>query len=379
MRPRLPVSSRIVACASLLGLIYAGWGPSAVAQETKTAIAVEGQFETKKGGPARDLSGIACHPRGESEYGCLVVNDESPFAQLAALRDGRLIAGPTIDLIAGLGARLADDVPPSGVFGSEAASRPVVAARCADRKIESDFDEFDGEGVAWAPTGSGGTFYVTASHGCGRSSGTRRRSTHLLARIQVDQSGKVSATPDLTWRLGELLRGVDVVAAHYGLPVTASQQGLDIEGVAALNNGDDLFFGLRAPSIDGHAFIVQARAADLFAQTASTIPQARVVRVQLGDRVGIRDLAALPDGRLLVLSGSSQEQPGVPQGLAVVKPSDEPVWRAESILPRIALPRPESKAEGAAVLGVASGKLRVLVVFEEVSTDKPVEYVIPLP
>jgi hypothetical protein len=103
------------------------------------------------------------------EHICLVVNDESPSAQLATVRDRRFIANPrTVDLIAGRGARLADTVPPDGVFGSEAAARPSTVGRCPDRSIEEDFDEFDGEGVAWA-SGPSGVFYVVGSHSCGGS------------------------------------------------------------------------------------------------------------------------------------------------------------------------------------------------------------------
>jgi hypothetical protein len=363
---------------ALLGLLYP-IALSAVAQEARSEIAVDGKFDGKKGGQATDLSGIACRPEDESGYSCVVVNDESPFAQFATLRNGRLIAGFKIDLLAGRGRRLADETPPSGVFGSEAAGRPIVAERCSDRKIESDFDEFDGEGVAWAPTGSGGIFYVVGSHACSRSSGTRRRSTHLLARIPVDRAGQVSGEPELTWRLGQALRRANFVAGHYGLPLNASQQGLDIEGVAALNGGEDLLFGLRAPSLDGHGFMVRARAADLFADTSGPPPTAHVVRLQLGERVGIRDLAALPDGRVLVLTGSAQEQSGVPQRLALVSPTEEPLWTMQTLLPEVALPRPQSKAEGVAVLGVAADRVRVLVLFEDVSKDLPVEYALILP
>ena len=83
------------------------------------------------------------------------------------MRERRLIAGRTVDLIAGRAARLADNVPLDGVFGSEAAGRPTLADRCPDRSIAKDFDEFDGEGVAWSSTASGGVFYVVGSHSCG--------------------------------------------------------------------------------------------------------------------------------------------------------------------------------------------------------------------
>lgn len=369
---------RMIAGIFSLTLAYTGWWAPGAAQQTRTEITIEGQFKGKNGNEAVDLSGIACQPPVGGKYTCLVVNDESPFAQLAMLRDRRLIADQTVDLIAARGARLADPVPPEGVFGSEPTARPVAPDKCPDRRIERDFDEFDGEGVAWASTASGGFFYVVGSHACGRGSGKRRRSTYLLARFQVDGFGQLAEPPKLTWRLGEALRQANQIGTHYGLPLDPTRQGLNIEGIAALGDGNDLLFGLRAPSLDRYAFIVRARATDLFAPGAGVAPPTRVVRLPLGEGVGIRDLAALPDGRLLVLSGAAQEQAGVPQGLALVTPSDQSDWAVHPLLPRIELPRAEAKAEGIAVLA-AGGTLTVLVLFEDPSMDKPLEYVLPLP
>jgi hypothetical protein len=94
---------------------------------------------------------------------------------------------------------------------------------------------------------------------------------------------------------------------------------------------------------------------------------------------GIRDLAALPDGRLLVLSGPAQDQTDVPQGLLLVVPSDQPVWEADPLLPRIEAANADAKAEGLAVLAAAGGTLTVLILFEDPLRDRPREYVLPLP
>jgi hypothetical protein len=373
--------AHIIALAYFVTFVCAGWSAPGAAQQSHTEVTVEGPFHGKKiGKPAKDLSGIACRPLVGGEHACLVVNDESPFAQLATVRDHRLIASPrTVDLIAGRGTRLADTLPPVGVFGSEAAGRPAIAQRCRDRDIEDDFDEFDGEGVAWASRPSGGVFYVVGSHSCGRNQATRRRSTHLLARFQADGDGRLSEPAELTWRLGEVLRQADPVSAHYGLPLDRNRQGVDIEGIAALGNGDDLLFGLRAPSLDGHAFIVRAHAADLFGPDAGVAPPSRVIQLPLGEGAGIRDLAALPDGRLLVLSGPAQDQTDVPQRLSLVAPSDQPVWEARPLLPRIEAASADAKAEGLAVLATADGTLRVLILFEDPAKDPPLEYILPLP
>lgn len=373
-----------VAGAFSLGLACVGGAALADAQRTSharpawTTVKPVGRFEGKRNKPARDVSGIACLPIVSDERVCLVVNDESAFAQFATLRDRSLTAGATIDFIANLGARIATDPAPAGVFGSEAAGRPVAVGRCPDRDLAKDFDEFDGESVAWAPAASGGgAFYVVGSHACGRGSGTRRRSTFLLARIAADRSGRPTGPASLSWRLGEALLHADQVSAHYGLPTDRAHQGLDIEGVAAA--GENLFFGLRAPSLDGQAFILRARAADLFAAGGQSAPPVQVARLPLGRDTGIRDLAALPDGRLLILSGPSQDQADVPQRLMLVTPGEQRDWPVQEALAAIEPSHAEAKAEAVTVLEATRDSLTVLVIFEDILKHHPREYVLALP
>jgi hypothetical protein len=80
-------------------------------------------------------------------------------------------------------------------------------------------------------------------------------------------------------------------------PATAN--GLDIEGLAF--RGGRLFFGLRAPSLDGRASVLEVSAKDLFAGGAT----AKRHEIDLGAGQGIRELVTLSDGRFLVLSGPS--------------------------------------------------------------------------
>ena len=88
-------------------------------------------------------------------------------------------------------------------------------------------------------------------------------------------------------------------------------------------------------------------------------------RVALGDRVGIRDMAAIPDGRLLVLSGPTQRQDR-PFSLHVVRPNDaEGDWGAPAAVVVVNHPtNPGAKAEGITVLAEEARPIRVPVVFE---------------
>jgi hypothetical protein len=348
--------------------LAAGDGPVAVPQE--------GVFAGRKGKAAKDISGIACRPRaGAGGIPCLVVNDESAFAQLATLRDGRLVAGPIVPLV-----------------GTERETRRRaagdVSAIGSCPEGSGNFGEFDGEGIAWSPGPSGGgSYFVTGSHACGRQKAELKPSTHLLARIDVDSSGNHSP-PSLTWRLGPALAAAGRVGDNYNKALNKDDQGLDIEGIAAV--GDRLYFGLRAPSLPGCgptgespcAFVVSAGAAELFdtAPAPDRPVPTHVARLALGEHVGIRDMAALPDGRLLLLTGPSQGQ-DVRSGIAVTTPSGEREWSVQWLLRGL---RPlkgdgEAKAEGLAVLGVSGDTARVLVLFEDPANGGAQEHTLRLP
>lgn len=334
----------------------------ASAQQDAAGVRVEGPFAAR---PARDISGIACRPGDADGVPCLIVNDESAFAQMAVLRGDRLSAGPVVPLIG----------PEPPAPGAAAGSVSAIGT-CPDGS--DDFGEFDGEGVAWSPNPSGGgSYFVTGSHACSRNKGKLRASTHLLARIDVDASG-AHAPAVLTWRLGPALAAAAQVGPHHNRRPDEAAQGLDIEGIAA--SGSRLFFGLRAPSLSGSGFIVSAGAADLFAADDRPVPT-RVAKLALGAGVGIRDMATLPDGRLMLLTGPAQEQKGVRFGIAVTTPSDAAEWPVRPVLPEV---RPisgngKAKAEGLAVLAVSGDTARVLVLFEDPANGGAQEHSLRLP
>jgi hypothetical protein len=354
---------RAVLAASLIAAAQTAGATVAASREEATAVRVEGAFAARL---ARDISGIACRPGGADGQPCLLVNDESAFAQMAVLRDGRLSAGPALPLVG--------PKPPEP--GAAAGSASAIGA-CPGGP--DDFGEFDGEGVAWSPnpSGGGGSYFVTGSHACGRKSAKLRASTHLLARIDVDASG-AHAPAVLTWRLGPALAAAAQVGPHYNRRLDEAAQGLDVEGVAA--SGDRLFFGLRAPSRGGHGFVVGVGAADLFAAGDRPVPT-RVAKLALGVGVGIRDMAALPDGRLLLLTGPAQEQDDVPFGVALTEPGDAEEWRVRPLLAPV---RPisgdrKAKAEGLAVLAASGDTARVLVLFEDPANGGAQEHSLRLP
>jgi hypothetical protein len=306
---------------------------------------------------AKDLSGIFCRPAGQSQFQCLVVNDEAVFVQRATY-DGRRLA-PVTD--AGGFIELLGTNPPDRAYDNA-----LSVGECEGGR-HGNYNEFDGEAIAWAPgPEEGGTYYVVGSHSCSRGDSENgvpprmKLSTQFVARIQMLAAGP---RVDLTWRLGPSLAVNPITRAHYHAPLSPERNGLDIEGAAVI--GGRLYLGLRAPATD-HATVLGVAPDALF--TPAPTPRAAVPlsthRIALGNQVGIRDMAALPDGRLLVLSGPAQGQDR-PFSLHVVQPTDAADWGAPAPVAAVNHPtNRKAKAEGIAVLMEAGRQIRILVLFE---------------
>jgi len=216
----------------------------------------------------------------------------------------------------------------------------------------------------------------------------------LLARVRVneqghvvDEAGREPASPEgdlrlveTTYRLGDVLRATEPVDAHFGEDLGAN--GVNVEGLAIMDG--TLYAGLRAPSLDSTAFIVSTPVDALFSREGLARPPAIVIPLSLGKDAGIRDLAPLEDGRLLILAGPAQDQVDVAYALYAAEP------RPGGSLTRLATlddvgqnckPSPRREAgnpEAILPLGVDEGRLRVLVLFDGLPNGAPCEYSIPL-
>lgn len=351
-------------------LMAAQLGDSNVAAQQKTiTLEVNGDFQGKKEGKtAKDLSGVACMPpKADGSQLCLFVNDESRYAQFGVVRDGTITPGEVLPLIG--------EAPSDKTLG-----KPPVT-QCPVNNGE--FAEFDGEGVAYAPP----YFYVVGSHGCSRKGGEFRLSSFMLARIRVDADGQ-PVGPDgkplgsedwqdaveTTYRLSDYLAKADKAGAFFGKSLDEDENGLNIEGVAV--DGDRLLVGLRAPALNDAAYLVATDIADLFRSgNGAAKGKPEVIPLKLGKSMGIRDLASLPDGRLLVLAGPAQEQ-ALPYRLFLVEPgkkSGKPKLLAD-LEPMEGEEEDEPvKAEAITVLSSEAGEMRVLVLFDGVSNGAPRE------
>src|SRR5262249_34063688 len=77
--------------------------------------------------------------------------------------------------------------------------------------------------------------------------------------------------------------------------------------------GEHLYAGLRTPVASSSTFLVRARVDALFAPGVGPLTKDLVETrpLRLGENAGVRDLAALSDGGLLILSGPAVDQPDV--------------------------------------------------------------------
>jgi Protein of unknown function (DUF3616) len=347
-------SASLVAAMVLVGCIGAH---GACAQQGSTipltSIDVKGDFEVKgkKDDVAVDISGIACLPLRHGQRTCLLINDENRNAQLATIKNDRMVVGDTVKLIG--------KDPDPDTLGSP----PQV--KCSK---EDGFKDLDGEGVAYAEP----YFYVVGSHGCSRKGDEFRLSSFILARVKVDRNGEPSKVKT-TYRLSDLLARAGAAAPFFGKDLE-SANGLNIEGIAA--KGDTLWFGLRAPvAVDskGLAYLVRADASDLFGSghaPSDEVP--KVIPVAL-EGLGIRDIAPLPGRHLLILAGAAHG-PEVPFRLFVVDSDSgdaSPIGVLAEVKETVGGETKVGKAEGIVVLDATANRVQFVVVFDSLPNGAP--------
>ena len=356
---------------ALLGCVGSGAYAQQASPVTLRQMAIEGAFAGKRASDAAtDISGMACVPTTATLRTCLLINDENKSAQFATIQDDRMIVGRRVPLIG--------EAPNSRTLGSP----PDEKCREVD-----DFEEMDGEGVAYAEP----YLYVVASHGCSRN-GKFRLSSFILARVRVDRQGQpvddadrplapenFAKAVETTYRVSDWLKRAGAAKEFFAKNLETAN-GLNIEGVAV--QGDTIWFGLRGP-IDGKgsAFLVGGDIADLFKPgTAPSQAEPKVISVAL-EGLGIRDLALLPDKRLLVVAGAARD-PEVPFQLLVVDPANgdaQPIGPLAEVKQPVKEKMTTGKAEGVTVLDATVDKAQIVILFDGLLNGAPHRSEISIP
>lgn len=104
-----------------------------------------------------------------------------------------------------------------------------------------------------------------------------------------------------TSRLRDALRDDDAIKASFNRPL--AEGGINIEGIAVKNGR--MHFGLRGPSKKSHAFVLSVDADALFTKDGDL--KRKATPLKLGEDTGIRDLAAVNDG-ILILAGPTRDE-----------------------------------------------------------------------
>lgn len=331
-RAHLSRCKLILAAICSASLLAAGPALSQICERSADNIwTVESDF---RGNKARtQLSGAACN---EAISRCIAANDEKTYAQFFTVSGSKIIPDASIDLIAG------DDEP-------------------------------DAEGAAYA----GGSFYITGSHGNSRRRNKPNEESYVVARVNAE-SGTVDAH-SRKWRgaifRSEKLKPYAAQPLKDGGPGQAG--GANVEGIAVWR--DRMYLGFRGPSVGNNAYALSASLGEVFNNPDKDM-SARDHEIALGEKTGIRDLAAVDSG-LLILTGPVNEPDN--EGEKVDRSIFH--WNPETgKLDRLAQLSPLTNGAKAETLVVLpdngdKGRFRVLLIFEGPPNGDPFECSFPKP
>ena len=329
---------RVAAIACTLLMLLAGLAPGKDKDSWKVKPDVIGKGDE----PSEDVSGIACTTSTGFPRSCLVIDDNLQAAQFVELRDGRLVPGAPIKLIG--------------------------------NKFNKKKLELDGEGVAF----SKGFFYVIGSHGSPRKSkkldpddlDARIKASSQIVRFRAKDGA--GAKIERTSNLKKIIDAEPAFKDFVDQPL--DENGVTIEGIA-IKDDATLYAGFRGPVLKddegkSRAVVLSAPLDALFDGGAA---QHKLFRLPLGPGRGVRDLAAL-EGGILILAGPVASEAGT---YAIYS------WDGESenvkLLAELTQFDPKRKPEALLPLDKSGTKLRVLVIFDSDTNGTPTPVEVPAP
>ncbi|GAA5481631.1 DUF3616 domain-containing protein [Haloferula sargassicola] len=231
-----------------------------------------------------------------------------------------------------------------------------------------DKAEVDIEGVAFCPQTS--AYYVVGSHGVGKKKADIQPDRLSFYRLPVDaETGQIREQAIDRTSLQPWLARTPAVARHLHEPL--QQNGLNIEGLTARDGL--LFIGLRAPNLDGDGIVLEVPANAPFEASPASL---KVHRLQLGKGRGIREIAAVRDGFVIVTgNASAPATKRIPVSFAE-QPDDHfelRFWDGAGTATQSigTLPENGGKAEGLLVLEDTREHIDLLVVFDGLLGGEP--------
>ncbi|XYK80268.1 MAG: DUF3616 domain-containing protein [Labrenzia sp.] len=296
---------------------------------------VKPEFDGKKK-LRKSISGAACAP--VSPPVCAVALDEKQRTQFFTIDGDRIVPGKSMRLL------------PKELDGAKTG-------------------EIDAEGAAYGD----GFFYIVGSHGLSRKKAEFNQSSFFLFRFPVDgetgvpefEFSKKKFAPEIerTDALRGILKGApDPIGQYAEKPLGEGSGGVNIEGLAYRDGR--LYIGLRGPSVGGLSFL---RSVNVDALFSNSKPDLDVIELALGSGNGVRDLAAVSDG-LIVLSGPVQSK-----GTYALHHLSLPSLTL-SKLADLKMPDKDYKAETVLVLAEGAETVKILIMYDGAKDGGPREY-----
>jgi hypothetical protein len=285
----------------------------------------------------RELSGIASL-NGKS---VLVGSDELNAAQSGTLdkTNFRITAGPLLPLLQN----------PAG------------------NKMEIDI-----EGVAASPGDH--CYFVTGSHGTGGKNGQFDPTRASVFKVPADPATGAPLADGI--QRASLMPWLELSPDFRDYVKKPLQlNGFNIEGLT-FHDGK-LFFGLRGPNVQGSTFVIETTPASLF---GGGLPECTVHKLPVGHTRGIRELAAVRDGFIVITGNASAEANKkfpVSQSRSEDKVFNVFLWRPGKT-PALSsigdLPKAPGKAEAILILEDAPTHVDLLILFDGAPEGGPLAY-----
>ncbi|MCW1922399.1 DUF3616 domain-containing protein [Luteolibacter arcticus] len=243
--------------------------------------------------------------------------------------------------------------------------RPIaLPVKSAGKKQEVDI-----EGVAYSSADH--AYYVVGSHGLGKKKGDFQADRHSIYQVPVDPAtGQVKKDGIRRTSLLPWLEKTPQVKPHLKQPL--QQNGLNIEGLTW--SGGKLWFGLRAPNQDGRGLVLELAPDQLFG--GGKPGPMRVHEITIAKGRGIREIAAVQDGFILLTGNASAEASKKIPITAAPGPDTRfelLYWdgRDTKATNLGRLPENGGKGEALLVLDDAAGHVDLLVIFDGLPGGEP--------
>jgi hypothetical protein len=254
------------------------------------------------------------------------------------------------------------------------ASNTLIPQRILQLLDPKSGKETDTEGAAYDQ----GFFYLVGSHGVEKKKGEYAKDRNWLFRFRPDanKTTQVERTNAIEPLLASLpdIKGFACPRNATAPCRSLQEDGVNIEGLAVADG--QAWIGLRSPLLQGESVVIRTSIDGLFGQRRPD--DAKLYRINLGPNRGIRDMARVSGGFLL-LSGKSR--PEADQEQEQPLPATVLYWSGDSqpAIPIATLMQtgPIQKPEAMMLLSEDKNEWRILVLGEGKGSVTPKEYRLP--